>query len=188
MQCPYCKTVIKESTKDCPKCDFSLASLEKVIGPVPHLNAGVNDKLNLLKRADSTRIRRRLALLNKDFPQVEMHVYLQTFDPEFPLRVHLFWAFNMGGICKEQFKGNKNHTILLILDPKQGKVGLMVGYGLEPFLPQKALDYNLEKVHVPLEKKNYTQAIISIIDSMHDLLLGVHKNLNDNLGAKTTKD
>ena len=113
---------------------------------------------------------------------MEIHVLLQKFDRQYPIATHLFWLFNQGGFCASDRKGGKNHSILLGLDPKQGRIGLIVGYGLEPFLPRKALDHTLEKAQPSLGAADLTQAILTVIDSLDQLMEGICDGLGETLG------
>jgi|TARA_B110000908_G_scaffold44420_1_gene54070 hypothetical protein len=113
---------------------------------------------------------------------VEIHVLLQKFDRQYPIATHLFWLFNQGGFCASDRKGGKNHSILLGLDPKQGRIGLIVGYGLEPFLPRKALDHTLEKAQPSLGAADLTQATLTVIDSLDQLMEGICDGLGETLG------
>lgn len=107
---------------------------------------------------------------------------LQKFDRQYPIATHLFWLFNQGGFCASDRKGGKNNSILLGLDPKQGRIGLIVGYGLEPFLPRKALDHTLEKAQPSLGAADLTQAILTVIDSLDQLMEGICDGLGETLG------
>ena len=120
--------------------------------------------------------------LSRRFPQVDMHVILRKFDQQYPVSTHMFWLFNEGEFCAGDRKDGKNHTILLALDPKHGNIGLMVGYGLEPFLPRKALDHVLEKAHPSLDTANYSKAILDVIAALDDLMSGVCEGFEENLG------
>ena len=101
------------------------------------------------------------------------------------ISTHLFWLFNKGEFCAGDRKGGKNRTILLAIDPRQGRIGLMVGYGLEPFLPRKALDHVLEKAQPSLGTANYSKAIIVIIQALDDLMSGVCEGLEETLGVSS---
>ena len=111
-----------------------------------------------------------------------MHVVLRKFDQQYPISTHLFWLFNKGEFCAGDRKGGKNRTILLAIDPRQGRIGLMVGYGLEPFLPRKALDHVLEKAQPSLDAANYAKAITDIIAGLDELMSGVCEGLEETLG------
>lgn len=184
MQCPYCRAPLTESSKECPSCQLSLNSANALLGPVPRFAKGLTDALGVLEKSSDKKIRTALAALTRRFPQVNMHVLLQKFDRQYPIGTHLFWLFNQGGFCPSDRKGGKNHSILLGLDPKQGRIGLIVGYGLEPFLPRKALDHTLEKAQPSLGAADYAQAILTVIDSLDQLMEGICDGLTETLGVE----
>ena len=193
MQCPYCHATLTETSTECPSCRLSLRSAHTLLGPIPRFPKGLTDTLGLLEKPADRKIRRALAHLTRRFPQVEMHVLVRKFDRQYPIGTHLFWLLNQGEFCADDRKGGKNHSILLGLDPKQGRIGLIVGYGLEPFLPRKALDHTLEKAQPSLGAADILQAILTVIDSLDQLMEGICDGLEETLGISppenpTTKD
>lgn len=170
MQCPGCKASLMETSRECPSCQLSLQSTNALLGPMPRLGKGLVDTLGVLEKQPGKRITRALGKINQRFPQVEMHVLIGKFSIQHPLATHLFWFFNQGDFCASNRKGGKNHSILLGLDPRQGRIGLIVGYGLEPFLPQKALDDALEKAHPYLGNGELAKAILTVIHSLEELM------------------
>ncbi|MBT8043939.1 MAG: TPM domain-containing protein [Verrucomicrobiae bacterium] len=188
MQCPYCRARLTETSKECPSCQLSLHSATALLGPVPQFAKGLSDALGVLDKGATKKIRAALGLLTRRFPQVEMHVLLQKFDRQYPISTHLFWLFNKGGFCASDRKGGKNHSILLGIDPKQGRVGLIVGYGLEPFLPKKALDHTLEKAQPSLGGGDLSGAILTVIDSLDQLMEGICESLAETLGIEPTEN
>ena len=187
MQCPYCQASLTETSAECPSCQLSLESVNALLGPVPRHQKGLNDNLAALEKRQQRKINSALARISRRFPQVEMHVLIKQFDPQYPISTHLFWIFNQGDFCASNRKGGKNHSILLGLDPKQGRIGLIVGYGLEPFLPQKALDHVLEKAQPSLGSGDLAKAILAVIDSLAELMEGICDGLADTLGLDQRK-
>jgi uncharacterized membrane protein YgcG len=173
MQCPDCKAPLEETSKECPSCGLSLQSANALLGPMPRLGKGLVDTLGVVEKKTGNKITRALGRLNQRFPQVEMHVLVAKFNPQHPLATHLFWIFNQGDFCASNRKGGKNHSILLGLDPRHGRIGLIVGYGLEPYLPQKALDDTLEKAHPLLGKDELAKAILTVIQCLEQLMESV---------------
>ena len=170
MQCPYCQTPLTETSEECSSCSLSLHSANSLLGPVPRLTAGLNDILSVLEKKAQSKTTKSLTKLSQRFPQVRMHIIINNFDPNYPLSTHLFWLFNQGALCTSDRKGGKNHSVLLGLDTAQGRGGLIVGYGLEPFLPQKALDHVLEKAQPLLSEGNHSEAILAIVDDIAELM------------------
>ena len=177
MQCPYCQASLTEASSECPSCQLSLQSVSALLGPVPRLGKGLIDTLSVIEKGQHKQIIRALDNLSDRFPQVEMHVLITKFDPQYPLSTHLFWLFNQGEFCASDRKDGENHSILLGLDPQQGRIGLIVGYGLEPFLAQKSLDHMLKKAQPSLGNTNPTKAILTVIDCLDHHMEGVCNDL-----------
>ncbi|MGB0774451.1 MAG: TPM domain-containing protein [Akkermansiaceae bacterium] len=188
MQCPYCRAPLTETSKECPQCQISVKSAAALLGPMPRYSKGINDRQNTLANNEQKKIQTALADLTRRFPQIEMHILIQTFNNQYPLATHLFWVFNEGEFCSADRKGGKNHSILLGLDTKHGRIGLIPGYGLEPFLPTKALDHILEKVHPLLAEAEYGKAILAVIASLDELLSGICESIEENLGIQLATD
>jgi len=182
MQCPYCRSPLSETSKECPSCLLSLFTANSLLAPLPMTTRGVTDTTGLLEKGTDKKINKSLAALNRKFPQVDMHVFISKFNNKFPIATHLFWLFNQGDFCAGNKKGGNNRSILLGLDPKQGKIGLIVGYGLEPFLPSKALDHTLEKAQPMLASGEYDQAILAVIEALSKLMQGICSGFNETLG------
>jgi predicted AAA+ superfamily ATPase len=87
--------------------------------------------------------------LERRFPQVHVHVVVRNFTPEQPIELFAFWIFNGGHLAQEAHKGGGNRDVLFVLDPVHQRMALMVGYGLEPFLRQQALDHLLQRGGFP---------------------------------------
>jgi len=179
MQCPYCNTQLTETSEECSYCNLSLRSANALLGPVPHLTPGINDELSTLDKRARSKVSKALTTISRCFPQVSMHVVIRELDPDYSISTHLFWLFNQGLFCPSEDKGGKNHSILLGVDPIQGRIGIIVGYGLEPFLAQKSLDYVLKKAQPLLSNANYSGAILTIIDGVYDLMQKICEELKD---------
>jgi uncharacterized membrane protein YgcG len=156
-----------------------LRSANALLGPVPHLSPGINDKLAILDKRARSKVSKALTTINRRFPQVSMHVVIREFNPDYSISTHLFWLFNQGLFCPSEDKGGKNHSILLGLDTTQGRVGIIVGYGLEPFLSRKSLDEVLKKSQPLLGNADYSGAILTIIDGVYDLMQKICEDLKD---------
>ena len=67
---------------------------------------------------------------------------------------------------------------------RDGLAGLTVGYGLEPFLSQEALDHALDLARPHLEKEDFPAAVLTILNALSQLLEGVCRELSDMLGLE----
>jgi hypothetical protein len=170
MRCPYCRTRLTELAAECPSCRLTLGRAKSLLGPVPRLGQGVADPAGALPAGDAARIGKAIGRLSWTFPQVSLHVLLHAFPAEHPFDLHVFWLFNCGGFSAESHKGGENRTILLALDPAGGRSALMVGYGLEPFLGDEALDHLLELAEPAWIAGDWTRGILEVIAGLDRLL------------------
>ncbi len=187
MQCPYCHAPLAESSIECRHCNLSLKSANTLLGPAPKLSNGINDLIALLDKKAHKKINKSLRKLAGHFPQVKMHIVINKFDSKYSLSTHLFWLFNQDSLSISNHKGGDNHNILLGLDPNHSTCGLMVGYGLEPFLARKALDHVIDVAHPLLSQGNIEYAISIIIEELTQVMQETCIQLNEVFETSETK-
>ncbi len=183
LECPYCRTPLTENTAACPKCHLDLSRAKIVLGPAPRLShLGVSDFSGCLSDAEEKRIIRAVQHFQNRFPQSRLAIVFREFSPEFPLSAHLFWLFNSSGLASGDRKGGKNRDVLIGIDTARNVAGLTVGYGLEPFLGQEALDH-LMRLAVPnFQAAEYADGVLEIVRGLSLLMEGVCRELRDMLG------
>jgi hypothetical protein len=192
MRCPYCRTRLTETAMECPKCVLTLDRASALLGAVPRLGRGVCDTTGSLNRADMQKIAKACGKLSWHFPQVTLNILLHEFPKEHPFDLHVFWIFNCGGFSAESTKGGENHSILLALDPVLGRSALTVGYGLEPFLSDDAMDHLLELSEPAWRAKDWLRGIMEIVAGLDRLLesaaLGVAEGFGLEAQAMRSRD
>jgi TPM domain len=172
MRCPFCRTRLTENALECPACRLTLDRATALLGPVPRLEQGVADLAGVLPKGDAAKISKAIDRMKWTFPQVSLHVLLHIFPEEHPFDLHVFWLFNCGGFSMESQKAGENRSILLALDPGLGRSALTVGYGLEPFLGDEALDHLLELAEPAWRNGDWTRGILEVISGLDRLLEG----------------
>lgn len=170
MRCPYCRTRLTENAIECPACRLTLDRASALLGPVPRLGQGVADPAGVLPKGDAAKIAKAIGRLTWTFPQVSLHVLLHIFPEDHPFDLHVFWLFNSGGFSTESQKAGENRSILLAIDPALGRSALTVGYGLEPFLGDEALDHLLELAEPAWRNGEWTRGILEVITGLDRLL------------------
>ena len=170
MRCPYCRTRLTEHVLECPACRLTLDRATALLGPVPRLGQGVADLAGVLPKGDAAKIAKAIGRLTWTFPQVSLHVLLHVFPEDHPFDLHVFWLFNCGGFSMESQKAGENRSILLAIDPALGRSALTVGYGLEPFLGDEALDHLLELAEPAWRNGEWTRGILEVIAGLDRLL------------------
>ncbi|WP_367873700.1 TPM domain-containing protein [Luteolibacter sp. Populi] len=170
MRCPYCRTPLAETAVECLHCHLTLDRATAILGAIPRLAPGVCDSTGVLSKKEIQKIVKAGSKLTWEFPQIQLHVLLHEFPREHPFALHVFWVFNCGGFSTESHRGEDNHAILLALDPVQGKSGLTVGYGLEPFLSDEAMDHLLELSEPAWKNAEWSRGILEVISGLGRLL------------------
>lgn len=155
---------------ECPACRLTLDRATALLGPVPRLGQGVADLAGVLPKGDAAKIAKAIGRLTWTFPQVSLHVLLHVFPEDHPFDLHVFWLFNCGGFSMESQKGGENRSILLAIDPALGRSALTVGYGLEPFLGDEALDHLLELAEPAWRNGEWARGILEVIAGLDRLL------------------
>ncbi len=177
MVCPYCRTVLRETSPACPACRLTLARAAALLGPVPRLHAGVSDSTRLLGRRRLRRVDDALDRLRRRFPQVRPHVVLREFQKVHPFELQVFWLFNCAGFFAAGQAGGHNRGILLAIDPPNGRAALTFGYGLEPFVDPADTDRLLELATPAWRGGNYTAGILTVLAGLEALLAGIAASL-----------
>jgi uncharacterized membrane protein YgcG len=155
------------------------------MGPIPLLSStGLTDLTRTITSADQKAIQRRLQSFERRFPQCQIHILVNTFSDTFPPASHLFWLFNSAGLSRTENRRGHNRDILIGIDPVQQWAGFIIGYGLEPFLGQEALDHILERASPRLDAGQTSDAISEIILHLGELMEGVCRDLPATLGLR----
>ncbi len=186
MRCPYCHSPLTETAQECPGCRLNLSRAAALLGPVPRLESGISDHVRTLSDKSRARLQKRIKAIEQRFPQITLQIICHCFPLEHPFPLYLFWIFNMGGIASASQKAGDNHTILLALDPVSGNSGIMVGYGLEPFLGEPALDHLLEVAEPAWIDQSWAEGIGIVLDGLDQLLESAIKEIGNTFDLPTT--
>jgi uncharacterized membrane protein YgcG len=182
MQCPYCRTPLRETSSECPSCRLTLGRAKVLLGPVPRLTAGICDSTRLLGARGTRRVRNALERLRRRFPQVNPQIVMREFSGEQPFELQVFWLFNAGNFASEEEKGPANRAVLLAIDPPNTRAALMVGYGLEPFIADEALNHLLDLADPAWRSGRYAEGILTVLRGLDSLLTTVIESLPDTVG------
>ena len=169
---------------------LALAAALTVVGaalaaPVlPKLTGRVVDGADLLSAAEEASLTRKLADLeakSSDQLAVATVPSLQGYDiREFGLLLAREWALG---------QKDKNNGVLLLVAPKERKVSIEVGYGLEPTLTDALSHLIIQRAILPRFKAGDMPAGIDAgVDEIIKVLLGNAKDVEDRLGIKGSTD
>ena len=185
MRCPYFHKALEESSAECPSCKLTLSRAPALLGPVPRFAPGLDEALRVLEKRDVKKLGERIDEMQRRFPQVKMHIIVRDFPSNHPFDLFLFLIFNHAGLSEESHKGGENRDILLVIDPSQTRCGLIVGYGLEPFLRDETLDHLLELAEPAFRDQRWLDGFITIIDGLDQLLESAAIDLAEAMGVPT---
>ncbi len=141
-----------------------------MLAALPRLTAVVADTTGLLGHGDQAKLKKRIAEILRQFPQLIVQVVMHAFPLEHPFSMHVFWMFNAGNFAGDSRRGKDNHALLLALDPVRGEAAIIPGYGLEPFLKTETLDHLLELAGPAWERERWADGISRVLDGLGQLL------------------
>lgn len=152
-----------------------LGQLDQRFGVVPWHRAGVTDTAGLISDRQLTRLERWREYFQDRFPKANLSVFMRRQLPEVELRAYSFWLFNRGSFAGSVAQLGQNNLVLLTIDPGAGQAALTVGYGLEPYLSEEALQSVLEKASGAFRRGDYPggirRCIRALIPVLRDNLL-----------------
>lgn len=181
--CPFCRAPLAETAPACPRCQLDFGKTRQLLGPAPPPSpTKITDLAGALAPEDEDLLRKRLEAFHGQFPQCRLGIVLKDFAPQFPLGVHLFWLLNTAPPSGGERKHGRNRDLLLALDPARGQAGLIVGYGLEPFLPQSALEQAVDCASPQFKAGQAGAGLLTVIDRLSALMEGICGELPAILG------
>ena len=161
MRCPACRQLLHESVPACSHCGFDLAATIRVLGAAPQLEYPLTDFTGALDPSKIKSVTASLLAMTQTFPQLRFAAVICPVDARIPLAAHAFWLFNVGGLNSSHESGSNCRLVLLELDVTNSRAACMIGYGLEPFLPQDALDRIADAALPGLQKGDLPSAILA---------------------------
>ena len=182
LNCPYCQNPVLENSPSCPKCALSVEGATTLLGPIPLLNRGLTDTTETLSEKEKRNLKSVIVKFERTFSESHLNIVVRDYDAKFNLSTHLFWLFNTAGLSPQSSQNESNQDILLGLDPFNGRLGLMLGYGLEPFVPTDAITALLEESRPLLEEGKAAEAIQQAVKKLTVLLRKTSRHARETLG------
>ncbi len=173
MQCPFCQTPLRPDAHECPACRLTFPRTSALIGGLPELAPVVADTNRQLSQADQVKLKKRIARIQRRFPQLVLQVVVHSFPEEHPFSMHVFWLFNAGNFAGDGRTGKDNHSLLVAVDPARGEAAIMPGYGLEVFLKREELDHLLELASPAWQSGWWTDGILRVLEGLDQLMESV---------------
>ena len=188
MRCPYCRTALEEQSVECPSCHLSYQRASALLGSLPRIMPNMQDASVILAPRELRKLKARVRQFEDRFPQVRWHLVIQNLPLDRPIDLYAFWIFNSGVLSMEEDKGAENRDIMVLLDPNAHRVALMVGYGLEPFLQQQALDDLLSTIEPWWTKCHWLAGLLELLNGLDAMLESAAMKTTEALGVQTVFD
>lgn len=182
MRCPACHTPADEHDPACRQCGLTLDGLAQSFGIPPMLETPVADASRVLSRAEHRGALAAIRELHQAFPQLSFAAVITELPSEIPPALHAFWLFNRGSLFSAVEKGGDNHGILYLQDSAHLRGVAMVGYGLEPFLPESLLEVCLTAASGSLAKGRHGAAIEAFVRELERQMMAVVDQLPRTFG------
>lgn len=171
MHCPSCRQSLKETDTSCAQCQFSLAALSALLGIPPQLSGPIEDVAELLTRKERQRLAQEIRRLEQRFPDI-VGIAIFTSIPEIVTpELYAFWLFNRASLFSPVEQGGNNHGVLLMIDTDRPHATAMVGYGLEPFIPEQILELCLVEASHHLKTGHRAKAAAAFFHEFGQQLL-----------------
>lgn len=166
MRCPVCHNAIPEQAPECVHCGFHLAQADRVFASVPVLDPFLNDFAGVLSDREKDRINRTIDRIEQRFPQLRFSVILPQIPKDTPFAGYLFWLFNRGNLVPQLESGSQCRLVMLGIDVNRSRSLCMIGYGLEPFIPETVLQQIADSTLPHLREKKYAEAIVAALNEI----------------------
>ena len=161
---------------------MDLEKLARAMGPTPVILTGISDECNLFSKSETKKLTKVISDYQESFPQCRLHVITRTFDQKADLPPIIFWIFNRAGLSEGISKQGKNRDVAILIEPSRKQAAMIVGYGLEPILPQQALDQIIDRAQPYLTGGEYLAGMEIAIEGLSELLKSVSQQLPYSVG------
>lgn len=155
--CPACVVRVPEATSSCPACGFTGGDTMAMFPiPLPPLGPML-DAAGLWTPSEHAAISRRVKVMGRRFPQIRWSVCSIDSEGIPNLRLFGFWMLNVSPLAAGETEEDRAWTILMVINA--GKVALVPGYGVEPWVSDDLWQRALREMSVPWAHGEYAAAI-----------------------------
>lgn len=158
MHCPSCRQSLREADALCAHCQFSLGGLSAQMGIPPQLTPPIADLAEILTRKEKQALAHEIGHLEQRFPDIVGIAVFADIPTILTPELYAFWLFNRASLFSTVEQGGSNHGVLLLIDADTPRATVMIGYGLEPLIPQQTLEMCLIAASHHLKKGNRAAA------------------------------
>ncbi len=166
MRCPYCQSPVMKQATECPVCHLTFPRTNLLVGSVPRLNPSIADTTGHLNSKHFLKIKKRVINIENRFPQLVLQVVMHQFVEAHPFTMHAFWLLNAGQFAGSAHRGKDNHTLLFVIDPFRKESAIALGYGLEQYMKDEALNHLLDLAAPSWKRGLWEQGILIVLDGL----------------------
>lgn len=172
--CPSCLQRLPEAVNRCPGCEFTGAdTLALFPQPLPPLQM-VLDAAGLWTDAELLKIKGRIEKLQRRFPQIHWSLYSLDAGEVSNLRLFGFWLLNASPLAEGETEEQRAWTILVVFNGARGKVSLVPGYGVEPWVPDGQWQQALFSMAAAWNSGDHWRAVSRFFNASEKLLRVAH--------------
>lgn len=159
----------------CPACGYNAwTCVDHFPYPPPPLERFV-DVENKLTNEHRARIDAAIESLEREMPQVRLHICLVRLLPRTDVRECGFWLLN-ASIPRDEDEGQRRPwSALLVIDLATSSASATVGYGLDRFVSDEALRGALGAAQQAWEQADFPAGILKFVQQLHAVLRAAHK-------------
>ena len=174
MVCPSCLLRLPEPVNRCPGCQFTGADTVDLFPlALPPLQMML-DAAGLWSDEEHERIRHRVERLRRRFPQIHWSLCSLDAGEVVNLRLFGFWLLNASPLSSHETEEQRAWTVLLLFNGASGKVALVPGYGVEPWLTDVQWQKALATMMEPWNRGNRWRAVKCFFDAAERALQQAH--------------
>ena len=182
MLCPACEHPLEETTAACAKCGFSLSQADAQFGAALQAQPRLTDPQGHLSKSGRSSVLKATLEFEQRFPTIPITTLIHVAPEGTPRQPYLFWLFNRSGLHTALEKAGANRHILLWIDPDSCHLSAILGYGLEPLVPDSLIQVSLATA-IPLAHSGQTaQAAIAFMRQLDLGLVNLQSQLPEIFG------
>jgi uncharacterized membrane protein YgcG len=155
--CPRCHSNLLPASAGCGHCGCHLGELRGLLGAgiVPHER--LIDHAMVLRVDERRRLEIHLDEVARRLPQILLSIFIGGLPHGLTPGEGAFWLLNQTDTAKGAF------SLVIILDPGTGRLGISVGYALEGWLTTEVQSKALRAALSHLQHNEHGRAISSIV-------------------------
>lgn len=186
MHCPSCRQSLEETAALCAQCQFSLGALSAQLGIPPQLTPPIADLSERLTRKERQALAAEIGHLEQRFPDIVGITVFASIPETVTPELYIFWLFNRASLFSPVEQGGNNHGVLLLIDSDGPHAAAMIGYGLEPFIPEQTLKLCLIEASPHLKKGKQAEAAAAFFREFSRQLLQLSSTWPQSFGYSET--